>query len=79
VEVDMSGSCDRWLWQLSGYDGRVHAFERPSRVGSFLEAVCGHCVPVDRLVRRHEGSRCLTCLLIVGDRLADHHRIGAGS
>lgn len=72
----MSATCDRWLWQRSGYDGRVHAFERAGEVASFVEAVCSHSVPFDKVVRGHEGTRCLACLLIVGDHLAEHHRSG---
>jgi hypothetical protein len=73
----MSGACDKWLWQVSGYDERVHAFERSERMASFVEAACSHSVPFDKVMRGHEGSRCLACLLIVGDHLAEHHRIGA--
>jgi len=71
----MSAMCDRWLWQLSGYDDRVHAFERAGGA-SFVEAACSHSVPFDKVVRGHEGSRCLACLLIVGDHLAEYHRPG---
>lgn len=72
----MSTMCDKWLWQRSGYDGRVHAFERADGEASFVEAVCSHSVPVDKLVRCYEGMRCVACLLIVGDHLAEHHRSG---
>lgn len=70
----MATICDRWLWRLSRYDDRVHAFERADDDATFVEAVCSHSVPLDKLVRRHEGARCLACLLIVGDHLAEHHR-----
>lgn len=70
--------CDRWVWQFSRYDDRVHAFVRPQQVASFLEAACSHSVPFDKITRSHEGARCLACLLIVGDHLAEHHRSGTG-
>jgi hypothetical protein len=72
----MSAMCDRWRWQLSGYDDRVHAFERSSGVASFVEAACSHSVPFEKVAHGHEGSRCLACLLIVGDHLAEYHRSG---
>ncbi len=72
-----SGRCDRWTWRLSGYDDRVHAFVSEERPASFVEAACSHSVPIDKLARSHTGSRCLACLLIVGDHLAEHHQMGA--
>jgi len=75
----MSAMCDRWLWQRSGYDGRVHAFERAAEVASFVEAACSHSVPFDKVVVGHVGTRCVACLLIVGDHLAEHHRSGVAS
>lgn len=71
-------NCDRWAWQLSRYDGRVHAFARPEQIASFVEAACSHSVPFDKITRNHTGPRCIACLLIVGDHLAEHHRTGAG-
>lgn len=65
--------CDRWTWRLSTYDDRVHAFDRTERLASFVEAVCSHSVPIDKVRTGHEGTRCLACLLIVGDHLAEHH------
>jgi hypothetical protein len=70
--------CEKWVWQRSGYDDRVHAFSRPERPASFLEAACGHSVPWDRVVRSHRGPRCVSCLLTVGDHLAEHHQLGVG-
>lgn len=74
-ETDM---CDRWNWQLSRYDGRVHAFMGDGRPASFAEAACTHSVPIDKITKSHEGPRCLACLLIVGDHLAEHHTMGVG-
>ena len=68
--------CDRWTWQLSRYDDRVHAFTGDGRPASFVEAACSHSVPIDKIAKSHTGARCLPCLLIVGDHLADHHRMG---
>jgi hypothetical protein len=70
--------CDKWVWQLSRYDHRVHAFARPQQVASFLEAACSHSVPFDKITRSHEGARCLACLLIVGYHLAEYHQLGTG-
>jgi hypothetical protein len=74
-EIDM---CDKWNWQLSRYDDRVHAFLSDSRPASFAEAACSHSVPIAKITRSHAGSLCIACLLIVGDHLAEHHRMGAG-
>jgi hypothetical protein len=43
-----------------------------------VEAACSHSVPIDKITRSHTGPRCIACLLIVGDHLAEHHRMGAG-
>lgn len=72
-----TGRCDRWVWRRSEYDGRLHAFDAAERLASFLEAVCSHSVPIDKAVVARSGPRCVACLLIVGDHLAEHHRIGA--
>lgn len=75
----MSG-CHRWSWQLSGYDGREHAFEQAQRPADFAEAACSHSVPAGRITAGHGAPRCLACLLIVGDHLAEHHpRTGSWS
>jgi hypothetical protein len=65
---------ERWRWQRSGYDDRVHAFATDGRPASFVEAACTHSVPFDKVIRTHEGARCVACLLIVGDWLANQHR-----
>jgi len=70
--------CDKWVWQLSGYDDRVHAFVRPDPPAGFVEAACRHSVPFDKVVSGHHGPRCVTCLIIVGDHLAEHHCLGVG-
>lgn len=59
----------RWDWRRSGYDDRVHAFPADERA-SLIEAVCAHTVPYAKAARTHEGQRCVSCLLIVGDALA---------
>jgi len=70
--------CDKWVWQLSRYDERLHAFTKSARPASFVEAACTHSVPYNRLTRSHTGPRCLACLLIVGDHLATHHHTRVG-
>jgi hypothetical protein len=69
--------CDKWSWRLSRYDDRVHAFVSDGRPASFVEAACSHSVPIDKITKSHAGSRCVPCLLIVGDHLAEHHQMGA--
>jgi hypothetical protein len=71
-----SERCDRWSWRQSHYDGQLHAFEVQGRSASFVEAVCSHSVPTNKVTGAHAGARCIACLLIVGDHLAEHHRIG---
>jgi hypothetical protein len=71
--------CDRLSWQLSRYDGRVHAFVDEGRPASFVEAACSHSVPIDKITKSHSGQRCIACLLVVGDHLAEHHQLGAGT
>lgn len=58
-------------WFMSRYDGRAHAFPRKGRAAAHAEAVCTHTIPRDRVLRSEDGRKCLACLLIVGDRLAD--------
>ncbi|CRK60610.1 hypothetical protein [Alloactinosynnema sp. L-07] len=71
------GEADRWRWRMSGYDDRVHAFPSDERPASFVEAACTHSVPFGKIRSTHEGPRCLACLLIIGDRLAEQHSISA--
>jgi len=60
-----------WNWRRSDADQRVHAFRADDAVGTFWEAACELSVPASKIKRTHEGTRCLPCLLIVGDQLAD--------
>ena len=69
--------CEKWVWQQSGYDDRVHAFVRQDRPAGFAEAACLHSVPFTKLARSH-GPRCVSCLLIVGEHLAEHHHARVG-
>ena len=59
-----------WNWRRSDADQRVHAFRADDAVGTFREAACELSVPVTKIKRTHEGARCLPCLLIIGDELA---------
>jgi hypothetical protein len=58
-------------WRLSGYDNRVHAFGPEEAGRDFGEAVCQHSVPNTKITCTDEGERCLACLLIVGEMLAE--------
>lgn len=58
-------------WFKSRYDRHVHAFPRKQRSNAHAEAVCTHTIPKDRILRSEDGRKCLACLLIVGDRLAE--------
>ncbi|OLF17110.1 hypothetical protein [Actinophytocola xanthii] len=60
-------------WWLSGYDNRVHAFGCAGAGREFGEALCEHSVPNDKITCTDVGERCLACLLIYGDMLADTH------
>lgn len=59
-------------WWLSGYDNRVHAFASDEAGRDFGEALCEHSVPNTKITCTDEGTRCLACLLIFGDMLADN-------
>jgi hypothetical protein len=58
-------------WWLSGYDSRVHAFVAEEAGREFGEALCEHSVPNTKITCTDDGERCLACLLIFGDHLAD--------
>ena len=58
-------------WWLSAYDNRVHAFGNEEAGREFGEALCEHCVPNNKISCTDDGERCLACLLIFGDLLAD--------
>lgn len=63
-------------WWLSGYDNRVHAFggedaDRDFGEAGFGEALCEHSVPNSRITCTDDGERCVACLLIFGDMLAE--------
>jgi hypothetical protein len=60
-------------WWRSGYDEQVHAFGVEQAGERFAEALCEHSVPTEKLTLSDEGRRCMACLLIYGDQLADHH------
>jgi hypothetical protein len=64
---DMTGA---WHWRRSDADQRVHAFRDDEGIGFFVEAACAYTVPGSKIKRTHEGARCVSCLLIVGDQLA---------
>jgi hypothetical protein len=60
-------------WWLSGYDNRVHAFGAEEAGRDFGEALCEHSVPNTKITLTDDGERCVACLLIFGDMLAETH------
>lgn len=62
------------VWMISGFDFRIHAFYDANPASGFLEALCTHSVPPDRLVAPADTAltpeRCTACQLILGDILA---------
>lgn len=63
------------VWLVSGYDLKEHAFNDTADGDQFLQALCTHSVPPDKVTDQSESelklARCMTCLLILGDMLAD--------
>lgn len=63
------------VWLISGYDFRTHAFYDADPTSGYLQALCEHTVPPDRLVDPADTAltpqRCMKCQLILGDILAD--------
>lgn len=60
-------------WWRSAYDDQVHAFRAEQASERFAEALCEHSVPAQKITLSDEGRRCMACLLIFGDMLADCH------
>lgn len=60
-------------WWRSEYDGQVHAFRTVQVSREFGEALCEHSVPNRKISCTDDGRRCMACLLMVGDLLADRH------
>lgn len=60
------------IWLKSPWDHTVHAF-RPDMVGEMTaEALCSHSALTGRLIEPGDvDRRCLACLLLHGDVLAD--------
>jgi hypothetical protein len=58
-------------WWRSAYDNRVHAFGNEEAGRDFGEALCEHSVPNSKIQCTDDGERCIACLLIFGDLLAD--------
>lgn len=60
---------------VSSYDLREHAFTDTAEGDQFLQALCTHCVPPDKVTDQSgtglKMPRCMACLLILGDKLAD--------
>jgi hypothetical protein len=62
------------VWMISGYDFRIHAFYDADPKSGFLQALCTHSVPPERLVAPAGTTltpkRCMRCQLLLGDILA---------
>lgn len=65
------------VWLISGNDFQTHAFYDVDKAVGFLEALCEHSVPPDRLVDPKDTAltprRCVACLLMHGNDLANEH------
>lgn len=64
-------------WYLSQWDNQVHAFPEEQESASYSEAICEHTAPNTRVIHTDRGVRCVACLLIHGDELADRLRDAA--
>jgi hypothetical protein len=60
-------------WWRSDYDDQVHAFATAQASNQYGEALCEHSVPTSKITCTDEGRRCVACLLMVGDLLAEQH------
>jgi hypothetical protein len=60
-------------WWRSDYDDQVHAFAGEQASKEYGEALCEHSVPTSKITCTDEGRRCMACMLMVGDLLADQH------
>lgn len=69
------------VWLVSGYDLREHAFRETTAGDQFLQALCSHCVPPDKVTDQSgsalSAARCMACQLNLGEMLAD--QLGDGS
>lgn len=65
-------------WLVSAYDLREHAFGATAEGDQFLQALCQHCVPPDKVTDQSgtelKMARCMRCQLILGDLLADQQQ-----
>jgi hypothetical protein len=59
-------------WLVSGYDNLKHGFYAVDEQQGFLEALCGHSVPPERLLQK-DCPECVACLLRHGSDLANEH------
>lgn len=57
-------------WLLSTYDQQVHAFPTEQDSAVYRAAKCDHTAPTTRVINTDEGRKCIACLVIVGDELA---------
>jgi len=63
-------------WLVSAYDSQEHGFDDPDAI-NFLVALCSHSLPRAKALKPEKSpfrrGRCITCLLIHGDLLAERH------
>lgn len=66
------------VWLVSGYDLREHAFRATAEGDQFLQALCTHTVPPDKVTDQSESElqlpRCMPCLLNLGEVLAEQQQ-----
>jgi hypothetical protein len=63
------------VWLVSGYDLREHAFRETTAGDQFLQALCSHTVPPDKVTDQSGTeltlARCMPCQLNLGEMLAN--------
>lgn len=65
-----TGRLPEYLWRVSNWDHRVHAFRQLGEVSS--TAVCSHSALTNKLTEDAKNTnRCLACVIIVGGEMAD--------
>lgn len=77
--VGMNGTpVPQVVWLVSGYDLREHAFRETAAGDQFLQALCSHTVPPDKVTDQAGSAlrleRCMPCQLNLGGILADQQQ-----
>lgn len=67
------------VWLVSAYDLREHAFRATAEGDQFLQALCTHTVPPDKVTDQSKSelklARCMPCLLNLGEVLAERQQV----